>query len=901
MKKIIGLVLSIGLILSSIISVGAYTDVTETDSNYIAIETLTKIGIFDGYTDGSFKPEQTVTKAEMAKLICSMTGNKNVGASITKFSDVPASYWASGYIANATGTAINGKPDGTFDPEAPVKYEEAIKMIMGTLGYNVIANSDGGYPMGYIAAAVKEKVVNDVTIGKNATRGDIAEMIYNAIDTPLVEQVTWNKDGSGDYIKYDGETKYGGGLTSYKTLMSEYLDIIKAEGVVLNTSYFGLTDSISSIDLEEEPEVTIDVFDNDKYSYDYIPDNFLIADSDALAYVGYAVEFYAYENDYDKWEILSIVKSNTFNKEISFNISDYDEVESADAADNVIYYYKDNATTSTKVTLQIANDTIPKYKVMYNYNSGLDEDNIKAQLEDLKDNCYSGKVTLIDNDKFTGYDAVIIEAAVSDVVDEVKRNTITTKNGIIRLKDDVEDKLIIYIKDNKIITFNEIAEDDVLSVITRGKNSAFTVVEVMSNVIDGTIAASKKSDTSASGSSYKIDGIWYDVAFGCNFDGKVGESGQFYIDKYDKIAYFVNGGMFTGNYGYVLDTHSETDDWGEKVYYAKVLTTQGVKIYKLADKCNIDRETVEANDSILTDIKDTVIDFALSNNKIKKITTSNFEDNFETVNATNGIFDAEDYSIGSLDLDSNTLVFYIDTEDIDESYVGNLDELEDKAYITIAKAYVDDDVENDANIIVLKDAIMSISDASNLGIITDIEVTNNDKDEDILKLTLLINSEEVTYTTTEKVYLEKYTDTLTIGDIVKVRISGRTITAMDIIFDFAENVREKDTEFTYEAKVTLGEDPDHNIATYDAGYVKAQNKNSKKITLENGKDYSIAKSDNVYVIDNTNRVLDIYVGSIGDYEFDDECPKAQADALIIRTYDNDITDVIIIKGTHDYE
>ena len=966
LKRLIALVAVFALALTTIASAASFTDVAEDSAYFKAVEQLHKIGIIDGYTDGTFGPEKTVTRSEMAKLIAAMQGyaESAAGKAVTKFSDVPSTHWASGYIAAATGVAIDGRPDGTFAPEEEVKYEDAVKMIMATLGYTVVANANGGYPMGYVSAAIKEKVTEDVVnanIGTDASRGTIAQLIYNAIDTPLVEQITWNKDGSGDYIKYDGETKYGGSAVEYKTLMSENLEIVKAEGVVMNNSYFGLTEDITSIDLDEEPTVSISINKiwGDFEDFDlYDSTELLVSDSDAMDYVGLAVEFYAQENDYEEWEILSILESESFNKTITFNLSSYDEKESDDADDNVIYYFKDNATTSTKVTLQLENEDayeyIPGYAMMYNYKAFTGD--IKSTLEALKEADFGGQVTLIDNDKFTGYDAVIIEAAVSDVVDEVKTSGVALKNGVktsdggrIKISDNLEDAIIVLTKDGEVISYDDIAEDDVLSIIGR-KDGVYTVVEVMSNVVEGTVASTKSSKTSATGKAYKIDGTWYDAAYGADVDVIAGEGGSFYIDKYGKIAYYVEGGVFTGNYAYVMDTLLDKDDWGNLSFSMKLLTKDGLAVYSAASKITYNEGTTTTTIDVeedLADVEDgeivattlgeelvalkgSLIDLGLSSGKVKKITVAGYakgdrEANFDYEDELDeDEFDAEDLSIGSIDFDEDTVVFYIDTVTPENSYVGSLADLEDKAEVS-GDAYVDKHAEADANIAVLVNAVTTISASTGLAVVVDYESGSNDDEDDILSITLLYNGEEVTYDTTAEVYNDYDGEDLTVGDIVKVKVTGAgVITKMTTVFDFEEDVRPEGAALMLVdyADVTLGVPPTDDIETFDGGYAMEYKKTSKKITaIEDGDgirpvDYSIAKAKNVYVIDGTGRELEVYAGAAGDYEFDAELINEDgsdfadnleegtganwADVVIFRTFDGDIVDAVVIKGSSDW-
>jgi len=121
-------------------------------------------------------------------------------AGTTKFADVPADHWATGFINVAVDLGIiNGYPDGTFAPENSVTYAEAIKMIVAALGYTPKAEAMGGYPGGYLAVAAEKEISDGVTVvgALAANRGDIALMIDNALTVPMMVQKTW-----GQYPEY---------------------------------------------------------------------------------------------------------------------------------------------------------------------------------------------------------------------------------------------------------------------------------------------------------------------------------------------------------------------------------------------------------------------------------------------------------------------------------------------------------------------------------------------------------------------------------------------------------------------------------------------------------------------------------------------------------------------------
>ena len=107
----------------NLVSAQTFTDVAEYDRYYDSIEELSRLGIFCGYPDGSFRPDEYVTRAEMAVLMIRCENfDEDIEQDDTIFSDVQASHWASGYIESAANQEIvTGNGDGTFLPDNNVK------------------------------------------------------------------------------------------------------------------------------------------------------------------------------------------------------------------------------------------------------------------------------------------------------------------------------------------------------------------------------------------------------------------------------------------------------------------------------------------------------------------------------------------------------------------------------------------------------------------------------------------------------------------------------------------------------------------------------------------------------------------------------------------------------------
>lgn len=907
MKKLLALTLAMAMIFSMCTSVFAYSDVKEGTYVSEAVTVLSDLGIFNGYVDGSFKPENAVTRAEMAKLIVAMQGRIDsvAGKAVTKFSDVPATHWASGYIAAATGTAIDGRPDGTFGPEEEVMYEDAIKMIMATLGYTVVANANGGYPMGYVSAAIKEGVTADVvqaSVGTPATRGTIAQLIYNAIDTPLVEQITWNLDGSGDFIKYDGESKYAGEPVEYKTLMTENLNVVKGEAIVLGTNFYGF-EADGAIDKEDELAVNLKITKIWGINED-IESVVLAANSGAEDFLGKAIKFFAFQDKYDDWTLLSVVADEAYNKTVTFPIAALDVVKTDAEA---LYYFKDDAKTSTKLAID-ADDLA----VMDNNIAGDIDTLLALTAEGVA--VATGFVTVIDNDKDPAFDAVIIETAKSAVVDSVEDGVIVLKGNDDITEIDTEDDalLVKFVKDGVEIAADAIAEGDILSLVYADGYgyTGYLVVDVMQNTVEGILTSTKASASSIGGKAYKVDGKWYDSAIGA-LDLKVGDTAKFYIDKFGRIAYVDETVTISGNYAYIYGTYFEEAEEGSykgNEYTLQILTKDGVKEYATANTFYVNGEKYELKtmDAAIAALAGKLADITFAGDTVKKIILEDADDDIlANEGSLSGKYVAEDLEIGTVACDKDTVVFFIEDEDgiikKDESYVGTLADIEDGAVIATGAYYSNKKTDEDANVLVVKNLGTAINAASGLAIITDVVDAINADEEGIYEIEALYNGKVVALTTTNDIYVSDYEPA--IGDIVKIKVNSNKITNLICVSSDTKTI------------VYSGDD----VETIKAGYATAINATSKKITVE-GEVYNLNKFDNIYVIDNTGRKISIKKGTTASFKFDErlydenyaakhiyvdgdsigtvaEKATEVADYAIIRDYDDgEVLELVIVKG-----
>ena len=110
-----------------------YSDVKSTDWYNNAISTLSNMGIIDGYPDGSFRPNAGITRAEFAKIAVSFFKDYASETIGDRFTDISGK-WYTTYINLAAELAIvNGYPDGTFRPENKITRAEAMQIVNNTL------------------------------------------------------------------------------------------------------------------------------------------------------------------------------------------------------------------------------------------------------------------------------------------------------------------------------------------------------------------------------------------------------------------------------------------------------------------------------------------------------------------------------------------------------------------------------------------------------------------------------------------------------------------------------------------------------------------------------------------------------------------------------------------------
>lgn len=162
----------------------AFEDVPSSHPNYEAINYVQAKRIVEGYADGTFKPDTTINRAELTKIIIATQFEPSVLESCNVYgvnlSDVPAETWFASFVCTAKANGIiNGYGDGTFKPGQNVTFVEAAKIISLGFGQNLPTDTELWYRP-YVDYLSSQSAIPDSinAVAQNITRGEMAEIIY---------------------------------------------------------------------------------------------------------------------------------------------------------------------------------------------------------------------------------------------------------------------------------------------------------------------------------------------------------------------------------------------------------------------------------------------------------------------------------------------------------------------------------------------------------------------------------------------------------------------------------------------------------------------------------------------------------------------------------------------------
>lgn len=233
-KKILAIALALVLALGMLMPAAAESRFSDLENHWAIsyIEKWADKGVINGYPDGTFRPDQDITRSEVAKVLA-LAYEMPLDITSHSFSDVEEGIWYYAHVqACAEYEVINGYPDGTFQPNASITRNEAVKMVCLAAG---LTEKDTGleskpdydqipdWAKGYWNALYHAGVIDGYEDGylrpnQNITRAELIKILCKAFSEVQIYEFTVTiEDNLGNKVT-DG--------TSYLTGDSRVVEIL---------------------------------------------------------------------------------------------------------------------------------------------------------------------------------------------------------------------------------------------------------------------------------------------------------------------------------------------------------------------------------------------------------------------------------------------------------------------------------------------------------------------------------------------------------------------------------------------------------------------------------------------------------------------------------------------------
>ncbi|NCP67163.1 hypothetical protein GW756_03140 [bacterium] len=177
MKKLI-----FSLLIFPTLSFAAFNDVEFNHPYYDAINYLQAEGIVEGYSDGTFKPENQINRAEFTKIVLETQFKNDIQPCPNElpFSDINFSDWYSGIVCSAKSLGIvDGYPDKSFQASNNILMTEASKIIGQSFALTIDKSLEPWYAPYMMRLTDLNAIPPSLTQPDQAlNRGEMAELIY---------------------------------------------------------------------------------------------------------------------------------------------------------------------------------------------------------------------------------------------------------------------------------------------------------------------------------------------------------------------------------------------------------------------------------------------------------------------------------------------------------------------------------------------------------------------------------------------------------------------------------------------------------------------------------------------------------------------------------------------------
>lgn len=570
-----------------------------------AIGFLNYLGIFTGDENGDMRPEDTISRAEIAAIILREININNMSSYSGSFSDVDSTHWAADIIQTAYENGIiNGYDDGTFRPDDDVTYEQAVKMVICAINYESYVVSYGGYPTGYIMLAHDKGISDNAsgTIGEPVTRRTVAKLVYNSLTVGYPVISGSDNINSVTYTVKDGVT-----------VLSEKRDIYYKDGIITAAPGKSIDMSVSLIDGQiafEDEIMNSELSEPEKFVAEYVR--------------------LFYRDKSGKGDDKTALYAVPLNKKTESVTLEADEIDSITTGycggTPQIEYYSNSRQKKLKLSDQpiiVYNDQ-PFTEANYASVDPKDDNGESISFDEFI-TPYEGSVEAVDFGSDGYYDILFVDSYETSVVKVATALRLQLEYPIsvgdmIKLDTSENTELKVNVlRDGEPIGLRDLSEGDVVSIRMNANfnddsytGEKYITIETSMNYVEGTVSSILSAEENGckaiiNNTEYKI--VDNDDIIN-NVKALMGSSGKFYLNKFGTISYVdgnIIGGLSAGEkYGWLMKLY--TEDSGDD-FTAKLYTSDG-EIKSMRLNGSVDYwapDAVENRKAIAKEIVDEVI------------------------------------------------------------------------------------------------------------------------------------------------------------------------------------------------------------------------------------------------------------------------------------------------------
>lgn len=739
MKKLLSCLLVISLMLMPNFSASA------AEPN---MELMISLGIFPtDYSDS----DAFATRAEFISAAVKLFGYSDAAMSCTEqmFYDVTTQNTAYYDINFAASQGyISGTAAGYFSPAAPITDVQAVKVLISMLGYDMVAQKKGGYPVGYLITADQLDLFAgiDYPKGDAISLGNLAIMFKNCLNVCMVSGYS---SGGNDYFE-----------TEEQPLLSRY-NLKMAEGVLESAGTYSIL-----------PDENIDndqIRINGKVYYG--------VSGDVSSLLGKAVEIY-YDDTNSGATLVSIAEDEKKNEIISFNS---DDVTVSALAGGSIKYTENNKAKTVKLSSGL--------KVVYN-GRGLSSYTSSDIYMD------GAVITLLDNNRDNSFDVMFVQNSVVFRVSSANasaekiymENVNISGNRALDLSE--AETVVIKGSDEDTLTLEDIDKGQWISAAVSRDSEVISLT-----VLDSSITGVVETITDDEPVTLTINGTDYQIRRDASGEAisrdefKLGNEYTFILDEFGRLCRIDDSIAQLKQYGYIVNkgvksgisqlvqvrllkgTTVSSVKQTETNYIMQGGDDQELLILDFADKIKFNGSRVSSSDIYASIPEGSVVEYALNTaGEIRSIeTVTQYYNTGERIaNCKSKVFGG--VTAGAFGIDDETVVFFVPVSGEEEDYYANMQITDGKKYITSSYGFDTEDYTADACVINLNveiDSLIDFNDSTPIFAVQSVRGVMNEEGEWVHKVCGYLNGEwKELLTRSDKAGLDEKISQLTSGDLI---------------------------------------------------------------------------------------------------------------------------------------